>query len=180
MLSFQRAEPLRWPMTVTGIPWNLAMPPRMARVLPALAVAALLEEIGEQGVDRLVDMGAARVPGQKDPVLRRQRAAAAEELILHHGQLRQLGRIGGNGVHLAVLIGGVAAQGGDLLVEGSQLFQKFFNHRGVFLPLRGAAAAGSASRAARCGAPPCPQSRAPAGTRCAGSPRAGSRRWSAQ
>ena len=23
-------EPLRWPMTVTGIPWKRAMPPRMA------------------------------------------------------------------------------------------------------------------------------------------------------
>ncbi len=45
-------------------------------VLPALAVAPLLKEVGEQCGDGLVNVGAVRVPGQKDPVLGGQRAAA--------------------------------------------------------------------------------------------------------
>ena len=54
-------------------------------VLLALAVAPLLEEIGEQSRDRFVDVGTLRVPGQKDPVLGGQRAAGAQDLVLFHG-----------------------------------------------------------------------------------------------
>ena len=112
-------------------------------VFPALAVTALLKEIGKQGVDGLVDVGAGRMPGQKDPVLGGQRAAAPEDLILLHSQLRQLRGMGHDGAHIALFVGCIAAQGCDLGIQRSKLLQKVFNHS-VFLPLREAAAAGSA------------------------------------
>ncbi len=112
-------------------------------VFPALAVTALLKEIGKQSVDGLVDVGTGRMPGQKDPVLGGQRATAAEDLILLHSQLRQLRGMGRDGAHIALFVGCIAAQGCDLGIQRSKLLQKVFNHS-VFLPLRGAAAAGSA------------------------------------
>ena len=102
-------------------------------VLPALTVAALLKEIGEQGVDSLVDVGALGMAGQKDPILSGQRAAAAEDLILLHGQLGQLRGVGRDGGHLAVLVLCAAPQGSNLGVQRSKLLQKFFYHS-VFLP----------------------------------------------
>ena len=86
-------------------------------VFLALAVAPLLEEIGEQGGNDLVDVGALRVPGQKDPVFRRQRAAGAKDLVLLHGQLGQFRSVGRQGVHVIA----VAFQRGDLGVQRGQL-----------------------------------------------------------
>ena len=66
-------------------------------VLLALAVAPLLKEVGEQGGDGLVNVGAVRVPGQKDPVLGGQRAAGTQDLVLLYGKLCQLGGVGRDG-----------------------------------------------------------------------------------
>ena len=86
-------------------------------VLPALTVAALLKEIGEQSIDGLVDMGALRVACQKDPILGGQRAAGAQDLVLFHSQLCQLGGMGRDGIHLVA----AAFQRGDLGIQRSQL-----------------------------------------------------------
>lgn len=102
-------------------------------VLPALTIAALLKEIGEQSIDGLVDMGALRVACQKDPILSGQRAAAAEDFIFLHSQFGQLGSVGRDSGHLAFFVLCAATQGSDLGVQRSKLLQKFFYHS-VFLP----------------------------------------------
>ena len=94
------------------------------RVFLALTVAALLKEVGEQGGDGLVNVGAVRVPGQKDPVLGSQRAAGAQNLVLFHRQLCQFGRMGGDGLHVTA----AALQRGDLCVQRGQLLQNIFYH----------------------------------------------------
>ena len=93
-------------------------------VLLALAVAPLLKEVGEQGGDGLVNVGTVRVPGQKDPVLGGQRAAGAQDLVLFHSQLCQLGGMGRDGIHLVA----AAFQRGDLGIQRSQLLQNFLDH----------------------------------------------------
>ena len=93
-------------------------------VLLALAVAPLLKEVGEQGGDGLVNVGAVRVPGQKDPVLGGQRAAGTQDLVLLYGKLCQLGGVGRDGVHVVA----AALQGGDLRIQRSQLLQNFLDH----------------------------------------------------
>ena len=87
------------------------------RVFLALTVAALLKEVGEQGRNSLINVGAVRVPGQKDPVLGGQRAAGAQDLVLFHSQLCQLGGMGRDGIHLVA----AAFQRGDLGIQRSQL-----------------------------------------------------------
>ena len=86
-------------------------------VLPALTVAALLKEVGEQGRNSLINVGALRVPGQKHPILGGQRAAGAQDLVLFHSQLCQLGGMGRDGIHLVA----AAFQRGDLGIQRSQL-----------------------------------------------------------
>ena len=93
-------------------------------VLLALAVAPLLKEVGEQGGDGLVNVGAVRVPGQKDPVLGGQRAAGTQDLVLLYGKLCQLGGVGRDGVHVVA----AALQGVDLRIQRSQLLQNFLDH----------------------------------------------------
>ena len=85
-------------------------------VLFALTVAALLKEIREQRGNRFINVGALRVSGQKYPILGGQRAAGAQDLIFFHGQLRQLGRMGCDGLHITATF-----QRGDLCVQRSQL-----------------------------------------------------------
>ncbi len=87
-------------MTVTGMPWKRATPPRMAGSSLHWRSPPLLEEVGEQGGDGLVNVGAVRVPGQKDPVLGGQRAAGTQDLVLLYGKLCQLGGVGRDGVHV--------------------------------------------------------------------------------
>ena len=87
------------------------------RVFLALTVAALLKEVGEQGRNGLINVGTLRVPGQKHPILGGQRAAGAQDLVLFHSQLCQLGGMGHNGIHLVA----AAFQRGDLGIQRSQL-----------------------------------------------------------
>ena len=87
------------------------------RVFLALTVAALLKEVGEQGRNGLINVGALRVPGEKHPILGGQRAAGAQDLVLFHSQLSQLGGMGRDGIHLVA----AAFQRGDLGIQRSQL-----------------------------------------------------------
>ena len=88
-------------------------------ILLALAVAALLKEVGEQCIHDLVDVGALRVACQKDPVLCGQRPAAGQQSVLLCGKLCQLGSVVGDIGH--VLVRRVAAQGGDLFIQRCEL-----------------------------------------------------------
>ena len=63
-------------------------------------VSALFTDFFEQRGNRFIDVGALRVSGQKYPILGGQRAAGAQDLIFFHGQLRQLGRMGCDGLHI--------------------------------------------------------------------------------
>ena len=86
-------------------------------ILFALAVAALLKKVGEQGRNHLVDVRALRVPSQKDPVLGGQRTAGAQNFVFLDSQLCQFGRMGRDGVHIIA----AAFQRGDLGVQRGQL-----------------------------------------------------------
>ena len=93
-------------------------------ILLALPIAPLFKEIGEQSRNGLVDVRTIRMPCQKDPILGGQRAAGAEDLILFHRQLCQLGGMSRDAIHIVA----AAFQRGDLSVQRSQLLQKFFDH----------------------------------------------------
>ena len=86
-------------------------------VLFALAVTPLLEKIGEQGRNGLVNVRTLRVARQKDPVFRGQRTTGAQDLVLFHSQLGQFGRMCGDGVQIIA----AAFQRSDLSVQRSQL-----------------------------------------------------------
>ena len=75
----------------------------------------------EQAANReriiIINVGALRVPGQKHPILGGQRAAGAQDLVLFHSQLSQLGGMGRDGIHLVA----AAFQRGNLGIQRSQL-----------------------------------------------------------
>ena len=60
--------------------------------LPQVGFAALLKKVGEQCIHDLIDVGALRVTGQKDPVLCGQCPAAGQQSVLLCGKLCQIGR----------------------------------------------------------------------------------------
>ena len=72
-------------------------------ILLALPVAALLKKVGEQVVDDLINVRPVRSAGQKHTILRRQCRAALQKSVLLRGKLCQLGCVGSQIKHLAVI-----------------------------------------------------------------------------
>ena len=93
-----------------------------AGILAALAVALLLEEIGEQGIDIVVDLGAVGMPGQKDLVLRRKIGAAVQQLgAVPQKLLAAEQRLGGS----------IPLQGGHFRLQRIGHFQNVTDHARV-------------------------------------------------
>ena len=88
-------------------------------ILLALAVAALLKKVGEECIHDLIDVGALRVTGQKDPVLCGQCPAAGQQSVLLCGKLCQLGSVVSDIGH--VIVRRVAAQSSDLFIQRCEL-----------------------------------------------------------